>query len=191
MDCSIPYYIKPYKKSHHGVRVRKWMHGILISPWQPRKECPPLVRSLSYNLVTKSGDDWFCFNVTCFELVGAQPLISFTFSGGLFFALLCIFKLIFFGLLTNHAGVAAVPCLTLMHHRTHTVVSSIRNPTPPCPSRGKNERSNVRVYTYALCKGGQIALNSKFGPPISNLLTLTQRLCNDKLRRMDSLAGGN
>jgi len=96
--------------------------------------------------------------------VGAQPLISFTFSGGLFFALLCIFKLIFFGLLTNHAGVAAVPCLTLMHHRTHTVVSSIRNPTPPCSSRGKNERSNVRVYTYALCKGGQIALNSKFGP---------------------------
>lgn len=67
-----------------------------VSPWQPRKGVPPLVPTVDNNLVTQSGHDWFCFNVTCFELV-AQPLISFTFSGGLrlFGFFVVIFKLNF------------------------------------------------------------------------------------------------
>jgi len=72
-----------------GVRVPNDARVTSLSPATEKGVSP-----LYNNLVTKSGYDWFCFNVTCFKF--AQPLISFTFSGGIVPRTLCIFKLNFF-----------------------------------------------------------------------------------------------
>ena len=117
--------------------------------------------------------------------VGAQPLISFTFSGGIVLLQFCvIFKLIFFWVDQScRCGCSTLP------HRTHTALSPTRNPHNPLLSRPgakMNALTFVCIHTrYARAVKQPSILNSD---PISNLVTLTQRRCNHKLRRMDSLA---